>query len=430
MRDSNEATLYQAILEGELNIAKKLIEQGADVDELHNGESPLHCAVSTKNELAVQLLLEHNANVNVNSARNNDTPLHYVSLWIESEMCDIPKILLERGADCNTRNNSGVTPFLLAASSCSLDTIKLFMEHGADMTVVADEGINVLFYAIRNHHSDVVEFFIDQGFDIEERMSSHLSTPLEFAIRDSLSVDACEVILKRGAQVNTRHPLTDCTPLAFALSTAFRSLKIVQMLLEHRADVIHKVQGSSIFKIAIHIRETDFLHENRSKNETIINLLIQQMAKMECLHVAIYDEDRQLIRNNTGYHEYYNKCMQELGQMEVTKFYNDLSVFSMLVKSNKVIGSYARNEELVTAFEKNCSKKKFPIYFGSIKKRVRAAVLRQKLLTPAAEALGDVFKFNDPWHEVNRTILSYMHDEHLKYLCGKNERALCDQIDI
>lgn len=76
------------------------------------------------------------------------------------------------------------------------------------------------------------------------------------------------------------------------------------------------------------------------------------MAKMEYLNVSMNECDRNIIERNGYYKEYYTICMLKLQSMELAKFYDDVSVFDILVGSDSLVSQYARNENLVTALEK------------------------------------------------------------------------------
>jgi ankyrin repeat protein len=59
--------LYRAISEGNNNIAKLLIEKGANVNAMNKkGITPLHYAIYSKNFKTVEFLIEKKANVNLN----------------------------------------------------------------------------------------------------------------------------------------------------------------------------------------------------------------------------------------------------------------------------------------------------------------------------------------------------------------------------
>lgn len=146
------------------------------------------------------------------------------------------------------------------------------------------------------------------------------------------------------------------------------------------------------------------------------DLIIQQVAKMVYLDLPINECDRQIIETdclNTDHSYYYKMCMRELEGMKETKFYNNMSVFDILMGSDKVVADYARNNELVEALEKGDFSECFPIYFASLNKKFQFKVEQQKFRKKAATTLSNLLNLNDV---VNQKILSYMGDENLRFL--------------
>ena len=75
-----------------------------------------------------RLLLDRGADIN---ARNNSgrTPLH-TSTYMER--IEVVRVLLERGADVGAEDDQGSTPFSLAKIYGYDEIMKLLSEHGAD----------------------------------------------------------------------------------------------------------------------------------------------------------------------------------------------------------------------------------------------------------------------------------------------------------
>jgi ankyrin repeat protein len=104
-------TLDEAVAKNELNTVKRLLENGASVNERNNdGVAPLQIAITRKNPDMVSLLLENGANVNELN-RYGNTPLHFVNVlnWGHKNP-EISKLLLEKGADMTLTDARGRTP--------------------------------------------------------------------------------------------------------------------------------------------------------------------------------------------------------------------------------------------------------------------------------------------------------------------------------
>lgn len=386
-----------------LQVALYRIRENIDINKPYfdevGGRSPLHHAVSNGNLQVVQFLIEHGADVTLQTI-NYHTPLDFAQFCRTKDTYGIYKLLLEKGADCNVPDLFATTAFHGALSNQNLEIIQLLLDHGADMTAVNEFGETALHWAAKGSHVDVLEYVIDQGFDIELEDNRGASALHHAA--SSGHPDACELLLKRGAMVNRKTRFGQ-TPLIVAVQRYCHIMdikaisQIVDVLLEYGADVADTDGGKSVLEIAA---------EQRC-GEWIRNALIRHVTKIEQLNAKICERDREMIESKDCYKAFHEKCLQEFECMRKTKFYNDVSVFNALMGSSKVISRYARNEELVEAFKENYYNKKFPIYFHLLKKRFYAEVEKQKLRKVAAANLSNLLNLNDPFHPITQKILDY-----------------------
>ncbi len=96
-----------------------LIRGGADVNSSDkNGVTALHHAVRFRFPVAVQVLIEHGANVNQVCRKSGSTPLHRAvtstgapgTAGKQQEAIEIIRLLMAAGADPLIKNKSGRTP--------------------------------------------------------------------------------------------------------------------------------------------------------------------------------------------------------------------------------------------------------------------------------------------------------------------------------
>lgn len=135
--------LHVAVDQGNLALAKFLLENKADVNSLNRkGGAPLAIAVEKGDLDLAKLLLDHGADVNTNNRPIEwryfvfddgyyGTPLHLTVNYNYDTCFDMAKLFLEHGADLKGPDLSGATPLHAAAGRCSLSTIKLLLENGA-----------------------------------------------------------------------------------------------------------------------------------------------------------------------------------------------------------------------------------------------------------------------------------------------------------
>jgi ankyrin repeat protein len=100
--------LIAAVEQNEVTKATQLIRQGADVNYIHLGASPLTWALYLKrHKKLVKFLIEHGADVNYFGS-NRITPLMIACTNGNEKLI---YLLLHRGADPNIINNDGKTAF-------------------------------------------------------------------------------------------------------------------------------------------------------------------------------------------------------------------------------------------------------------------------------------------------------------------------------
>jgi ankyrin repeat protein len=105
-----ETALMLAAISNQLQLAKVLIEQGADVNK--PGWTPLHYAASKGHREMMRLLLDNNAYIDSESA-NGTTPL-MMAAFSKSPLA--VKLLLEEGADPTLANSANSTALDIAVS--------------------------------------------------------------------------------------------------------------------------------------------------------------------------------------------------------------------------------------------------------------------------------------------------------------------------
>ncbi|KAI5779642.1 ankyrin repeat-containing domain protein [Peziza echinospora] len=125
-----------AASEGWIEIMSLLLEWGASIEqESFFGITALHCAAAGGRSRAIQLLLEHGANVNSIGTRDGYTPLHSAVCWgtVTFDGAQAVGLLIEKGANIEQRCSSGRTPLHHAAiKGCEVMT-KLLVDKGADV---------------------------------------------------------------------------------------------------------------------------------------------------------------------------------------------------------------------------------------------------------------------------------------------------------
>lgn len=125
--DTDLTALHTAVAVGHDDVCRRLLDAGADIEaKITDGTTPLQLAViiGAKRRI-VRLLLERGANPNVREESRGDTPLHYA---ISLRRDDLVEELLDGGADVNAKNRDGWSPLRLAVTEKNEGAVNLIVE--------------------------------------------------------------------------------------------------------------------------------------------------------------------------------------------------------------------------------------------------------------------------------------------------------------
>jgi len=143
--------LHWAVLSNQLEMAKYLLDEGANVDgnDEYAGYTPL---METSMFEMAQLLVGRGAKINAKN-KMNYTPLHkavfnYMGADVKEKDCDkILNLLLEKGADVDAKDNNGITPLMMAVQKIS--PTKILIDKGAKLDIQNNNGETALMYAVK-----------------------------------------------------------------------------------------------------------------------------------------------------------------------------------------------------------------------------------------------------------------------------------------
>ncbi len=190
----------------QIKVIKNWIDQGAVWPDEASGETPAPPADPRATRLmdllrngeraAFQSLLQADPTAVKLKGPGGSTPLMYATLYGDAEAV---RLLLEAGADPNSRNEAGATALMWAVDD--LDKTRLLIRSGADVNARSDDGrAPLLIAATRPGSYDIVKLLLDHQANPSEMVNTYRGpmTPLRSAA-EAGDEALLRLLLDRGA---------------------------------------------------------------------------------------------------------------------------------------------------------------------------------------------------------------------------------------
>lgn len=201
-RDKNGwSALHWAANKGELALARKLLELGADPklrDSSRSRLTALHLAVQRAQADMVELLIDGGADLEAACARTGSTALH---LSVERGSLELSRCLLELGADVEARDTrERSTPLHLAARVGSEDLIQLLLDYAAKVDARQAFGETALHVAVKYLRPRLARLLLRAGAQVDAK-NANGRTALRYAV-EYRSSESLGLLLRFGADAS------------------------------------------------------------------------------------------------------------------------------------------------------------------------------------------------------------------------------------
>uniref|UniRef100_A0A2C9JUP8 Uncharacterized protein n=1 Tax=Biomphalaria glabrata TaxID=6526 RepID=A0A2C9JUP8_BIOGL len=290
-RDLLNETFLLACQDGDIKLAKFLLENGAEVN-IRSGESiPLVKALH--NIKLVNLLISFGADVNLKDKLGSCPLVEAVYL----NDCQVLETLIKQGADLNAVNSIGYTALMIAAKDEKLQALNLLLDSGADVNYLSNESghLSALNAALNNDKTESVKLLLTRGALVHQTFNSPLlqsvignsknmemclkygavpnirssdgSTVLMLALKTRCDFDKIKLLVDFGADIQMKN---DKEENALILAAKYCTTKVIELLLKSGADITSEdIHGSSVLLCAV---------AHSVSNENKIALLINSGA--------------------------------------------------------------------------------------------------------------------------------------------------------
>jgi ankyrin repeat protein len=223
--------LLVAIMNANWDVAKHLIEAGANVDQWDiYGEAPLFTAVGLRSQAS-------------GGRGASIDPLN------ETDGLTIVKMLLERGANTNMQlffrpanvrgstNTRGSTPLIRAVTNADLEVVQLLIQHGADVNLQMADRQTAIMAALAGRASEtqaleLIRILREAGADVNvialvnHREDSRGGTALHYATRKRFK-EVIKKLAEYGIDMNAKDQ-DGLTALDYTLSRGFMPFLALQ----------------------------------------------------------------------------------------------------------------------------------------------------------------------------------------------------------
>lgn len=235
-RIKGRTTLELAAKEGHIEVAKILLENGANINasppmNALNGRTSLQAAAESGNLEMVKLLLEKGANINAKPSENGGRGA--LQAAIGSSQYEIAVLLLQKGANVNLppATINGRTALQLAAENGELKLVELLLSKGARVNAEACEsrGRTALQAAAGSGNLEIAEILFKKGAKADEEPSEESGRTALQAAAEKGHLDMVKLLLRMGANVNAE-PSEDQGVTALAAATKGKHSEVVKVL--------------------------------------------------------------------------------------------------------------------------------------------------------------------------------------------------------
>jgi uncharacterized protein len=151
-----------AVIDSDNDAINAFLAKGFSPDDITDQLPVLHFAISCRNLRAVEILLDHGANVSLLDAVGNDA----LMISAAHEELEIFKAILSKYENVNAQNSDGQSALMIACKFNFIEAVMLLIAKGANINQIDSSGNTALHSALMLSDNDqIVEILIASNAD-------------------------------------------------------------------------------------------------------------------------------------------------------------------------------------------------------------------------------------------------------------------------
>jgi len=300
--NSSDAPLTAAAYNGHLEVVKYLVDKGADLSKTNsNKQNSLKLAIYRKKENIISFLLEKGAVVDsqdiLKSIKNNNIDLF--NKLISSMTGDLLKSDIHLMKDEYEK-----TVVYYAAENGNVEILKKLIEYGCDV----NSSDAPLTAAVFEGHLGAVKYLVSNGAHLGQ-VNLFNQTLLHIAVTEE-HTDMVKFLLENGADVNLKDNLNR-TPM-----TISKGVKDIEILLKSTCDLFSAVANGDLEGVKMAIKGGALVTAKNPSGSTILELAMVagNDGVIKTMEVEISEQDNKKRKHSSATEEQeakHNKTTQD-----------------------------------------------------------------------------------------------------------------------
>ena len=197
---AGSTALNKAALKGDLAKVQALIGPKVDINEKSDSirVTPLITAAENGHTEIVKLLLDNGAEVDSRDKYGRSALMR--AAWYSHDA--VVEILLDRGALVNATEKWGHTALMMAAKGGHITTARTLLDHGADLNAKDSWGITALMYATTNNRVEATRFLLEKGANVNAESRTQQTALIAAVVHGMGNKEILKLLVEAGADPN------------------------------------------------------------------------------------------------------------------------------------------------------------------------------------------------------------------------------------